>query len=149
MSDLVIETSKLRKIAEERYLEGFSCSESIIRAVYEEGFIDDSISVELLNRMASAFSGGMSSGCLCGAVAGSQIVLGLKFGRKDNNKPTLQIKTLSKTHIDKFKEKRKVVCCKALSNGYEFSSPDRRLNCKNIVGECAEILEELMNENII
>ena len=39
---------------------------------------------ELLS-IATSFSGGMGSGCLCGAIAGSQIVIGWLFG-KDNQK---------------------------------------------------------------
>lgn len=136
----------MKELAETRYNEGYSCSEAIIRAAYEAGYLNENTDIETLNRIASAFSGGMSSGCLCGAVAGSEIILGIKFGRKNTNKPPLQIKTFSKTFIDKFKEKRKATCCKALTKGLEFGSPERRQNCKNIVGDSAEILQELLDE---
>ncbi len=51
------------------YKQGYSCSESIILASIDEGLCDKN-----LLSVATAFSGGMSSGCLCGAVAGAQMV---------------------------------------------------------------------------
>ncbi len=47
------------------YKQGYSCSESIIHAAMDKGFCS-----QTLLAVATAFSGGMSSGCLCGAVAG-------------------------------------------------------------------------------
>ena len=44
----------------------------------EKGLVPE----ELLSA-ATSFSGGMGSGCLCGAIAGSQIVLGYVLGRSN------------------------------------------------------------------
>ena len=55
---------------------GYSCSESIIQA-----YIDEGLCPEELLPCATTFSGGLSSGCLCGAVAAGQIILGYHFGR--------------------------------------------------------------------
>lgn len=52
--------------------------------MYCKACIDEGLCDESLLPCATTFSGGMSSGCVCGSVSGSQIVLGYNFGR--NNK---------------------------------------------------------------
>lgn len=125
------------------YKQGHSCSESVILAAVDEGLCDKS-----LLPIATAFSGGMSSGCLCGAVAGAQMVLGANFGKQNSqqNEETARLK--AKEFIDEFKKKRKATCCKVLSAGFEFSSPERKQNCTNLVEECFEILENLIGEKV-
>ena len=64
--------------AAEYFNNGYSCSESIIMEAIEKGLVPE----ELLS-VATSFSGGMGSGCLCGAIAGSQMVLGYVLGRSN------------------------------------------------------------------
>lgn len=126
------------------YKQGFSCSESVVLAAIDEGLCDEN-----LLAVASSFSGGMSSGCLCGAVAGAQIILGANFG-KGNSKGNQEIARIkAKQFIDEFKTNRKATCCRALTAGLEFNSPERKQNCTYIVNECAEILENLVKEKVI
>lgn len=117
------------------YKQGYSCSESVVQAAIDEGLCDKN-----LLAVATAFSGGMSSGCLCGAVAGAQLVLGANFGKGNlkNNDETARAK--AKEFIEKFKKKRKATCCKVLTAGLEFGSPERKQNCSQLVEECSEIL---------
>lgn len=134
--------------AVELFKEGYSCSESIIRAAHECKHLNPAIDVEILNQIASPFSGGMGgSGCLCGAVAGAQIVLGTMYGRKDTDTDSRRIKSLSGNFVKSFRAKRKATCCRVLSSGYEFNSPERRENCVNIVKDVAEILKKAIIEN--
>ena len=58
---------------------GYSCAESVLKAASEGGLCPK----ELLS-CATAFSGGMASGCVCGAVAAAQIVNGYNFGRENS-----------------------------------------------------------------
>ncbi|HBH18011.1 MAG TPA: hypothetical protein DDX14_03570, partial [Cyanobacteria bacterium UBA9579] len=67
------------------FQQGYSCSESVVRAAYQSGLIDKNIDIESLNKVASVFSGGMGNGCLCGAVAGAQMIIGVILGREDIN----------------------------------------------------------------
>ena len=72
---------KFIDLAPKYFLEqGFSCSESIARAAVDLGLADENFV-----SIATSFSGGMGSGCLCGAVAGSQMVLGLLHGKYQDN----------------------------------------------------------------
>lgn len=59
---------------------GYSCSESIIKAAIDEGLCDP-----ILLSCATSFSGGMSLGCVCGTVAAAQIISGFHFGRANIN----------------------------------------------------------------
>lgn len=130
---------KFIDIAPVNFIEkGFSCSESIAQTAVDLGIADESfVSV------ATSFSGGMSKRCLCGAVAGSQMVLGLLHGKyKDNI-----ARDLAKEFYERFTKIHKVTCCKVISSGFsEFHSPERKKFCVNIVADCAKILDEMLSE---
>lgn len=121
------------------YKQGYSCSESVVQAAIDEDLCDKN-----LLAVATVFSGGMSSGCLCGAVAGAQMVLGANFGKGNlkNNDETARAK--AKEFIEEFKKKRKATCCRVLTAGLEFGSPERKQNCTSLVEECAEILGSII-----
>ena len=125
------------------YKSGLSCSESVVNAAIDAGLCDKN-----LLSVATAFSGGMSSGCLCGAVAGAQMVLGSMFGKNNTlgNDETARAK--AKEFIEEFKKTHKATCCKVLTAGLEFGSPERKQNCAKLVEECAEILEKLTKEKV-
>ena len=118
--------------------EGYSCSESIARAAVELGLGDESII-----SIATSFSGGMGSGCLCGAVAGAQMVLGLLHGKNKDN----IARVLAKEFYKKFVEIHKVTCCKILTKDFkDFHSKERKEHCANMVFECSKMLDEILKE---
>ena len=125
------------------FKEGYSCSESVVQAAIDKGYAPK----ELLS-VATPFSGGMGIRCLCGAVAGSQIIIGSMFG-KNEERDGKKARALAKQFNEKFAEKYKVNCCKVLSAGYEFSSPERREHCCGMVEDCSILLEELLKENLV
>lgn len=120
------------------YKQGYSCSESVVKAAVDAGLCDES-----LLSVATSFSGGMSSGCLCGAVAASQMVIGANFGKQNMRKNDETARAKAKEFIEEFKKNRKATCCKVLTAGLEFGSPERKQNCVALVEECATILEDL------
>lgn len=123
------------------YKQGHSCSESIVLAAIDKGLCDKNLLC-----VSTAFSAGMSSGCLCGAVAGAQMVIGSNFGKENTSGNEEIARAKAKEFIEKFKEKRNATCCKVLSAGYEFSSPERKQNCSHLVEECAQIIEDLIGK---
>ena len=127
----------LKERAIENFKTGYSCSESIVKAAIDEGLAP----AEFL-ACATSFSGGMGSGCLCGAIAGSQMVIGYIHGRGK----TERARALAKEFIEKFKENHKATCCKVLTHGFDFHSPERKAHCVNMVAACAEILENLLKK---
>ena len=128
---------KFSELAPKYFNEGFSCSEAIAKSAVDMGLADESfISI------ATSFSGGMSSGCLCGAVAGSQMVLGLLHGKYQDN----CARSLAKEFYQRFTKTHKA-CCKVLSAGFQdFAGAERKKHCTNLVYDCAVILDEMLSE---
>ena len=128
----------MKEEAVDYYKSGYSCSESVVLAAIDAGLCDAN-----LLPVATSFSGGMSSGCLCGAVAGAQMVIGANFGKQTPSQRDDTARTKAKEFIDEFKKNHKATCCKVLTSGLEFHSPERKQNCTNLVAECAGILENI------
>lgn len=125
--------------AKDYYQKGYSCSESIIKAAIDEGLVGK----EFLS-VATAFSGGMSSGCLCGAVAASQMVIGALHGKNESDRDGLKSRELAKKFIEEFKAKNKATCCRVLTAGLEFGSVERKENCAKLVDECENLVHTIL-----
>lgn len=129
--------------AAEYFNSGYSCSESIIKEAIEKGYVPE----ELLT-VATAFSGGMGSGCLCGAVAASQIVIGWLYGRDNKNRNETRARALAKQFIEEFKKSHKATCCRVLTAGMDMASPERKAHCTNMVNNCSKILDEIIKVKV-
>lgn len=123
------------------FMNGYSCSESVVQACIDEGFCP----AELLP-CATTFSGGMSSGCACGAVTGAQLILGYLFGR--NNKFNNQVFAREKAAqlVEEFRERNRATCCRALSSG--LAGIERKQHCRKMVSDACEILESLLEVKV-
>ena len=130
---------KFSELAPKYFLEeGYSCSESFARAAVELGLMEENII-----SIATSFSGGMSSGCLCGAVAGAQMIIGLLHGKTKDN----QARALAKEFYQKFTAMHKVTCCKILTKEFkDFHSAERKRHCANMVYDSAKILDEILEK---
>ena len=136
--------------AVEYFERGYSCSESVVRAAYDSNIIDNKIDLDTLNAISSPFSGGMGgTGCLCGALSGAQMALGLAAGRKSPDNDPHRIRNLSRELVEKFKEKRKATCCRVLSAPYKNNPEGRRQNCTELVREASETLETILKEILV
>ena len=130
--------------AVEYFMQGSACSESIVQEAIEKGLVPK----ELLS-CATPFAGGMSSGCLCGAIAGSQIVLGYLYGRNNKGGNDVLAREKAKQLIDEFKKNHKATCCRVLTAGMNMHSIERKQHCCNMVETCSKILSELIDDKII
>lgn len=131
----------MKNKAVEYFKSGYSCSESIIKAAVETGLCP----CEFLPA-STAFSGGMSSGCLCGAVAAVQMIAGYNFGRENTKNNEVCARNLAKEIVEEFKKRNKVTCCRALSGGLEGAA--RKERCSKYVLDACEILEEIMKVKV-
>lgn len=131
----------IKEKALEYFKNGYSCSESIIGACIDEGLCGK----ELLP-CATTFSAGMSSGCLCGTIAGAQIVLGYLFGRNNKFKNQTSAREKAALLIEEFKKRNKVTCCRVLCSGLEGSA--KKEHCAKLVSDVSEILEELVKVKV-
>ena len=129
--------------AVEYFNNGYSCSESIIKWAIDEGLVPE----ELL-AVATPFSGGMGVGCLCGAIAGAQIVIGALYGRENKSGNENLARAKAKEFIIKFTEKHKATCCRVLTRGLDMASPERKAHCSQMVDDCENIVKELINVKV-
>ena len=119
--------------------QGCSCSESIVKWGIDEGLC----SPQML-ACATAFSGGMGSGCLCGAIAGSQIIIGSQCGRDNEYGNDYEARGKAREFITRFKEKYPATCCRVLTRGMDMASPERKAHCANMVEECSKLVSEVL-----
>ena len=124
--------------ATEYFNNGYSCSESMIKWAIDEGLVTE----ELLP-VATSFSGGMGVGCLCGAVAGAQMIVGAQFGRENKFGNEVIARAKAKELVQRFMETHKATCCRILTRGLEMGSPERKAHCTNMVNDCQKLVEEL------
>lgn len=128
----------MKEKAVEYYLEkGYSCSESVVQAAVDAGLCDKSVL-----SCATSFCAGMMSGCVCGAIAGAQMVLGYNFGRENSKGNVVMAKAKAKEFVEEFKSRNKFTCCKVLSARLE--GIQRKQHCAKMVGDASEILEQLV-----
>ena len=99
--------------AGEYFNNGYSCSESMIKWAVDEGLVDENAL-----SLATSFSGGMGSGCLCGAIVGAQMIIGSQFGRDNKFGNENIAREKAREFIQKFVEKHKVTCCKILTKNF-------------------------------
>lgn len=121
------EGESVREKAGRLFASGLNCTQAVLQAA---GGSDDPQMME----MAKAFGGGIGgSKCLCGAVSGGVMALGLKG--KGNRSAKL---------VEAFKAKNRVTCCSALSRPYKWKSREHLANCRRLTEETAEIVETLL-----
>lgn len=131
----------MKNKAVEYFNNGYSCSESIIKAAIEEGLCDNSFL-----SAATAFSGGMSSGCLCGTVAAAQMISGLHFGRGNAFGNEVCAREKAAFIVEEFKKRNKVTCCRILSGG--LTGAARKERCSKYVADACEILEQALKVKV-
>ncbi len=124
--------------AEEYYKQGYSCSESLLKEGIDNGYCR----AEVLP-VATSFCGGMGSGCLCGAVAGSQIVIGSIYGRSNAKENSQIAKDKAREFVSLFKEKYKFTCCKTLCKGLEGEA--KRAHCSEMIHFCSRTLDKVLD----
>jgi C_GCAxxG_C_C family probable redox protein len=132
-----IDLEKIKLTAEEYYRSGdFYCSEAVVKTIKDAFGLpvsDDVIA------MASGFPVGIgNAGCLCGAVSGGVMALGMVFGRTaPKDKKVDKAMKLSRELYDIFKKNHKTLCCRTL-NRYMMMGTSRQMKqCIAFTGEMA------------
>ena len=94
-----VSVSKVAKDAEELFRGGFFCSEAVVSSIRSNFELD--IPEEVIS-MASGFPVGIGRAkCLCGAVSGGVMALGIFFGRTKQRDPKVEKMTGSKLPTEK------------------------------------------------
>ena len=112
---------------------GHFCSQAVIKTAIEEGLCP-----ETFYSASTAFSGGMSSGCICGTLAAAQMIAGFCFPES--------AREISASIVEEFKKRNKVTCCRMLSAGLEGKA--KKEHCSKYVSDVCEILNDLLKVKV-
>ena len=139
---------KISEDAENLYRGGFFCSEALISSIRSNFELD--IPEEVI-AMASGFPIGIGrSKCLCGAVSGGVMALGLFFGRtKKGDSKVEKTLELSKELHDWFKQAngKNALCCRILTKGFDMASGEHKEQCIKFTGMVAgKVAETIVRE---
>jgi C_GCAxxG_C_C family probable redox protein len=106
---------------------GYNCTQSVLQATIRRNDPD-------LNALSEGFGGGIGeTGCLCGAIIGGVMALGLA-GKADRAGQLMA----------NFKETYRSTCCRSLSREYRWLSKEHLANCREITIMTAAMVEELL-----
>jgi len=135
--------TEARTAAGNYFRQGYNCAESIFLTF--KPYLAPELDADMV-RMATPFGGGLGrAGCMCGALSGAVIMLGLKAGRTG---PTTSHDTayeLAAAFQKRFVSQFGATCCRAL-NKHPFDTPEQRRQCLKIVGTTAKILMAFLLE---
>lgn len=139
-----------RETAEGYFRRGeYFCSEAVLTTIND--MLGRPLPREIV-RLASGFPIGIGkSGCLCGAISGGVMALGLVYGRTEPGTPMPKSFPTNAALHDYIKEKYGSTCCRVLVRPYpEFNSPERKEHCIRMTGEVAAwVMNRLFEDGAI
>lgn len=144
--------NRVQADAEQLFRSGtYFCSEAVLQTINELlGKPYD----EKVVKLASGFPIGMGkSGCLCGAVSGGQMALGIVYGRVEGEPMQDKMFEVAKGLHDYIHDEYKSTCCRVITRqwaGDNFKSPERKNHCIAITGKVARwVANELIEDGKI
>ena len=140
-----VSVKKIAKDAEELFRGGFFCSEAVVSSIRTNFELD---LPEEIVAMASGFPVGIGrSKCLCGAVSGGVMALGIFFGRTVQNdiKVEKNLEVAKELH-DYFKvaNGKNVLCCRILTKEFDMASGEHKEQCIHFTGLVAGKVAEIV-----
>ena len=140
-----VSVAKITKDAEDLFRNGFFCSEAVVSSIRSNFEIDVP---EAVISMASGFPVGIGrSKCLCGAVSGGVMAIGLVFGRTVQKDPQVEeTMRLSKELHDWFKEAsgKNALCCRILTKEFDMGQGEHKEQCGRFTGMVAGKVAEMI-----
>jgi C_GCAxxG_C_C family probable redox protein len=123
----------------------FFCSEAVVHTINE--YLDWKFPEEV-TKLASGFPIGIGkSGCLCGAVSGGVMALGMSLGRNHGEGMHEDMFPVASDLHDHVKKLYGSTCCRVMIKDYIFQSPERKAHCVKITGEVAHWVAQKIEEN--
>ena len=140
-----VSVSKIGKDAENLFRGGFFCSEALMSSIRSNFELD--VPEEVI-AMASGFPIGIGrSKCLCGAVSGGVMALGLFFGRTVQGDPKVERNlAVAKELHDYFKGAtgKNSLCCRVLTKEFDMSKGEHKEQCIRFTGMVARKVAEII-----
>ena len=143
-----VSPKEIGNCAECNFKEGFYCCEALMAAI-KDGFELD-VPDEVIAMSSGMAVGVGHSGCLCGAVNGGVMALGLLFGRTEKAGPqdprSVEVMQLTSELLDWFKENngKHSACCRVLTRGFDMSKGEHKKQCIHFTGLCAQKTAEII-----
>ena len=141
----VVSIQKIKTEAEELFRGGFFCSEAVMSSIRSNFELDVP---EYVISMASGFPVGIGrSKCLCGAVSGGVMALGLLFGRTVQGDPKVEKNLeLAKELHDWFKvaNGKNSLCCRVLTKEFDMGKGEHKEQCIYFTGLVAEKVAQII-----
>ena len=140
-----VSAAKVRKDAEDLFRGGFFCSEAVLSSIRDNFELDIPA---LVISMASGFPVGIGrSKCLCGAVSGGVMALGLFFGRTQQEDPKVEknLEVAKELH-DFFKgaNGKNTLCCRVLTKEFDMNKGEHKEQCIAYTGLVAEKVAQII-----
>lgn len=127
------------KLAGKLHAEGNSCAEAVVKACNES--MNLNLSADAI-RMSSGLGGGIGgAGCVCGALNGASMILGVIAGRttvEEKGKP--EIYKITREFQQRFVEHYGSSCCRVLK------SPELKVSCDDLVMGTASMVADYIKE---
>ena len=141
--------------AKRLFLEGYNCAQAVFCAFCDLTGMD----IDAAARLSSSFGGGMGRlREVCGTVSGALLALGILRGYDDPKDPEQKKAhyALVQEYARRFREKNETIVCRELLKGIPVTpggTPEERTSefyarrpCLRLVGEAAQILDEMLAE---
>lgn len=123
----------------------FFCSEAVVHTLNE--YLGWKFPKEV-TRLASAFPVGLGkSGCLCGAVSGGAMALGMVYGRDHGSPMDDKMFPVAADLHDHIRKMYGSTCCRVMVKNYVFKSPERKAHCVKITGEVAAWIADQLQKD--
>jgi len=143
----MIDKKTKAEIALHKFGEGYHCAQSVTYAFADDVQIDKNMLMSVSTGFGAGFSRKQE---VCGAVSGAVMILGAKYGRKDNDPESKTEKTYSEVQkfIDEFtKEKGSIICSELLQGCNLLTEEGQKIfEEKNMLHEiCFKCVETTCN----
>ncbi|XHH08513.1 MAG: C-GCAxxG-C-C family protein [Candidatus Bathyarchaeia archaeon] len=109
--------------ANKRHLDGYNCAQAVLLTLYE--YINPEEKNVVIPKIATGFGGGLGRcGCVCGALTGAVMAVGLKFGANEIDQEK-KADSYAKTQrlFKQFEKRHGSVMCRDLI-GCDLSTPE-------------------------
>lgn len=143
-----VSIKKIREDAENNFRNGYYCCEAVLASI-RENIIPD-IPEEFIAMTTGMAVGVGGAGCMCGALNGGIMALGMFFGRSGRTNHTdpdaLKCMRLANELHDWFREEngKHSACCRVLIREFKESGRDHSAQCVYFTGLCAQKTAEII-----
>lgn len=121
------------------------CTEAVVSALNEG--LHGGLSQGQAAALTAGFTEGLGgSGCLCGAVSGAVMALGLFLGKGQNHAARGKVQKAAKQVHDQFKQANRSTCCRVLSKPVKNDAKAHFQQCARLSGQAAEMAARIILE---